>query len=371
MNMAFKDKIYLDYNATSPLSDSVKALLGKGDVFLYNPSSQHSSGKKTNKLIREVGQNLLNYFGLGKTHEIFYHSGATEGLNTLLAPRSDDYALAIMGTDHSCVHAIKKAWEKNDLTTFVLPVGSDGKLVFDECCELFKQAKDKKILMNVNYMNNETGVVQNLLDIAKLKKEFSLEVHVDAAQIVGKVHDFQKLLVDLDYYTFSGHKFGALTGIGFSFYKKELTPKALLYGGGQQNGVRPGTLNSYGIMSLKEALMEINGGKVKDLEVLKDKIQGRLQSVPNIDLIQNESANTICFTHKEKKSDVMLMLFDLNGLEVSAGSACQSGSFSSSHVLEAMRIEYAANVIRLSLGKESLNQENEILKRLDIILAKL
>ncbi len=173
--------------------------------------------------------------------------------------------------------------------------------------------------------------------------------------------------------SFSGHKFGALKGIGFSFVKKDFKLNPFIIGGGQQFGLRSGTINSDGIQSIYFALKDRNLVKEYE-EVLKFKqeIEVILQQNKNIILIANKSSNTICFMHKEKKSDEILIHFDMNGLYVSAGSACSAGSFQKSETLIAMGFEATADHnIRISLGHESLKDQEQIKESIFRVLAKL
>ena len=231
-----------------------------------------------------------------------------------------------------------------------------------------------KVLLHFTWMNNETGVVFDLSIAESIKEKTGCMVYVDAVQSVGKVSHFLQLNSKLDVFTYSGHKFGALRGIGFSFYKRSFDLKPLIRGGGQQRGIRSGTLNSQGIVSLEYALIETVAeySKSKELETFKSEIESLLSENKNIHLFENKSNNTICFVHKKLKADVMLIHFDLAGLDVSSGSACSSGSVEPSRVIKAMGYEeLALNSIRISLGFSNLSNKEAILDRLTLVMSKL
>lgn len=343
-------RFYLDYNSTHPLLDSIPHKLGA--ICDVNPSSQHSSGKNALRQVKEVQQFLLNFFNLSSLdYTVLFHSGATEFFNTVFR-ESFVYAQG----DHSALQAIAKRFE---------------------CVQLPYLDKRTRVergrWLNYQWMNNETGCVQSLDVAAEIKKNTQCLVHVDAVQTVGKIKDFTKLNKDLDIYTFSGHKFGALKGIGFSFVKKSVQLFPLIAGGGQQQGLRSGTLNLHGILSLKWALESVDHTtQMTRLAELKEKIILLVGKHPKLEYISNASVNTVCLIHKTLKSDAMLIHFDLAGLEVSTGSACTSGSLRPSQTLLAMGYGEKANqAIRISLGASNLPYEEKLLEKLEMVFSKL
>ena len=201
---------------------------------------------------------------------------------------------------------------------------------------------------------------------------------LDAVQSVGKIKDWQKLNQLVDVYSYSAHKFGALKGIGFSFVKKTYNWKPLIIGGGQQNGLRSGTENLTGILSIEAALKDLETKiNLSESLNLKNKIISLLKSSLGdkiVILLENEentAVNTISFIHKEKNADLMLMQFDLNGIDVSFGSACSSGSFKMTQSLRSFGLgNYEKSFIRISFGVEDY-ENPEILDRLNLVFNKL
>ena len=363
----FNKRFYLDYNSTTPLSSSVKKRFTSEQIPFANPSSQHSSGKKSHKLINDAKKIIFNYFGLNSSYfDIVFHSGATEGINTILGSQKDS-TIFYFESDHPCVKETAKS-----LSGVSLDINREGMFDINFVKESIKSCS-KDATLNYTFLNNETGVVWPLEIALNIKHETNCFVHVDAVQMIGR-HRKINLLNELDAYTFSGHKFGALKGVGFSFIKKGSAYSPIVLGGGQQDNLRSGTLNLHGILSIIDALEDIqkNDELFEKVHKLKKDIVHLLSNDKDILVIPNDSFNTICFMHERQKSDAMLIQFDLEGLDVSTGSACSSGSLRPSDTLIAMGFgRLADHNIRLSLGIENLSDREEILSKIKSVLGKL
>ncbi len=354
------NRLYLDFNATSPLASKVTDFLAGGDLFYANPSSTHSSGKSSKKIFLEVYDFIFQFFNLPKTEfNLVFHSGATEALNTFL--NQDGYDLLYSVTDHPSVKEVIK----------------DKKRVFeyDFLNGIYPNIDREKLILNATWVNNESGVVHDLESIKQLKKKYNAITHVDCSQVVGKVKDFDKLDPFLDIYTFSGHKFGALGNTGFSFVKKSLSIDPLIRGSLLHEGLRSGTLNTLGIYSLKLALEDLTDQSYfTKLKSFQDKVFNLVKSNKNLNLLsfKKQSLNTCFFYHSKISSDLNLVKFDMAQIDISAGSACSSGVSKGSPLLQALGYgEYAKNGLRISWGKESLANEDEVLQRLSQVIQKL
>lgn len=367
MAMDFNKRHYLDYNSTSPLSENVKNSIINDLYPFQNASSQHLGGKKALKHIKEVTNYLFNFFGLdSELYNLYYHSGATEGINTILNQKEGN--VFFFGVDHPCVSEME---ENSNFKK--LKISNEGKIDFEQTFEFLKNNSLNDDWINYTYINNETGIVWPLDIALKFKEKFGLKVHVDAVQLVGKLRSF-KLLNEIDAYTFSGHKFGALKGIGFSFIKKDIILKPLTVGGDQQKGFKSGTLNTHGILSLKDALEDFIDfeSKADELSLLKNELICIIETNPNLEYISNESLNTVSFLHKSSRSDTVFIHFDLAGLEVSTGSACSSGSIRPSRVISEMgRKDLASNLIRISLGLKNLQDKEAIIENFKKVIQKI
>jgi cysteine desulfurase len=378
-------RYYFDYNSTSPLADAVKNAFVKGDVFFANPSSPHTSGKKAAAAVRQTTEYLYKLFNLPQERfKIVFHSGATEGANTLILGAARYYFAQgksihffFSSTDHQCVLSLKGSLEEMNHTVSEFGVDESG--VFDES-ELIAEMKASNkdmVFLNYTYVNNETGVVWNLEKASRIKQATGALVHVDAVQSVGKISDWDNLQADLDCYTYSGHKFGSMKGVGFSFFRADYNYLPLLLGGGQQNNFRPGTLNAFGIYSLQLAFEELKDKQnIENLEQAKQFIEDQIKSklgdecrVVGEGAVRN--ANTICMTFKLKKVSDLIIKFDTADMDVGSGSACSSGVNQPSKVLLSYGIpeREASNIIRLSFGPY-LSQEDakEVVKKiLDVL----
>jgi cysteine desulfurase len=363
-------RLYLDYNSTAPLAKKVKESILSDDYPFSNPSSQHSSGKRSNKLVNEAKEFIYNFFGIDESkYNLLFHSGATEGINTVLNTSTFNY-LFHFKSDHPCVLAVGEIQKDN---SSILSILEDGRFDIPDIINKVNETNTtKNKWLNYTYINNETGVVWPLELALKIKNDTNCFIHVDAVQMIGKTRNVT-LLNGLDAYTFSGHKFGALKGIGFSFIIKDAQVLPLIIGGGQQNNLRSGTVNLNGILSLVDALKsyQASEGELDKLHLFKNDIVSLFNNHKNISVVENDSINTICFVHDSMRSDNMLIHFDLEGLDVSTGSACSSGSHEPSRVLMAMGYSDKSNHnIRISLGVENLIDKEEILFKLNKIISK-
>ena len=347
--MKIKNRYYLDFNASSPLASSVKSFLAKGDFFYGNPSSVHSTGKRSRRAVSEVEDFLRDTYSLSETSLVFFHSGATEGLNSVLQGsaktffRRGEKVLYLLGkADHSCI--VNQEEDLKDFGHEVSFYGADknGAYPVDEIIQKIK-AFDGPCVLNYTWVNNETGVINPLENAEKIKKETGCYVVVDGVQSVGKVKDWNKISKSLDAYTFSGHKFGAMKGVGWTFLSVNFPFSPILRGGGQQGGLRSGTENTDGIYSLKLALEElVESQKNNPIATYMDDFkkdlvamlgdQGELVGESSL----SRSQSTFYIILKKQKADITLIAFDLDSLDVSSGSACSSGALEPSRVLTTM-----------------------------------
>ena len=331
---------YFDYNATSPLSKSVKDWLGKGDFSYANPSSGHSSGKSANYEVQGVFSDILNTFNISKSHDIFFHSGATEGINTIV--KGFAHSLALEGKklhffhssiDHAAASDLRGYLEFYGHFVHTWAVDEKAQFDFEKLKKEIALCPSGTALVNYTYVNNEVGVVWPLEEIKSLKDETGAIIHVDAVQSPGKVENWEKILPELDFYTYSSHKFGGLKGIGFTFVSRVAPSiEPLLRGGGQQGGKRSGTLNTMGIISTKLALQDLKKNykaqeSFDSIDFLRTKLRHLLGHEGRIIVCDApcKNSNTIFFIIDGKDSNSLMMAFDLGQIDVGTGSACSSG----------------------------------------------
>lgn len=382
------ERLYLDYNATSPLSESVKNWLKSGDLLFANPSSQHSDGKASRKLVNETRAELCKTFSQDeKKTRLFFHSGATEAFHTIAYSFSEmarlngkDLLICFSRVDHPAVTSLEEKYFGPHVKVFELQRDDKLHYLHEKNFEVLKDKKENNpdliILYHHLWVHNETGEISNPEELWAMKTIPDLYIHVDAVQVPGKIPDWNKLGTG-DIWTYSAHKFGALKGIGFTFLKNEIPFHPLIVGGGQQSNMRSGTENIHGIKSISLALRDLLKVDVKKTCEMREKLvqfmESELKDMGEILHGNPMASNTIYFYLHKLTSDIALAVFDVNGLEISAGSACSSGAAKASMVLTQMGLHpVAKNGLRLSLPF-TLNEEdlNKIQDRLRLVFNKL
>lgn len=273
--------------------------------------------------------------------------------------------------DHACVVLLKDDLEALGHHVFFFEVNREG--LFDTQ-ELITKINHQQHLghesfINFTYINNETGIVWPLSLALKIKEETNAFLHVDAVQLVGKISNWNHLSPVLDAYTFSGHKFGALKGVGFSFVKNDLKFSPLLVGGNQQLGLRPGTENVIGIYSLKLALEDIKEHfSATELLEAKNEIESKL-----INLIGTKgevvgfhsperNLNTIFLVLHGQKAEILSAKFDLQKVDLSTGSACSSGIIKENRILMSMGYSFDDSRSSLRFSFSPLMKKSEAQK---------
>lgn len=384
------ERLYLDYNATSPLSSSVLDWLKSGDLLFANPASQHSAGKASRKSINETRAKIFQTFGRSENDsKLFFHSGATEGITTFAysfaeQARAEKKNLLICysGLDHPAVTSLKERYFGDKVSFLELKLTQN--LEYDHAFNL-KTLQDKKqsdpsliILYHHLWVHNETGIVSPLKALEDFKKIDDLFIHVDAVQAPGKIPEWRELTSG-DVFTFSAHKFGALKGIGFSLFSKSLKYSPLISGGGQQSNLRSGTENPQGTKSIALALSDLEKVDVAQVTKLREALESSLSDLlrGKGEIVSSRSSqrnsNTIYFYLNDLSSDIALALFDLNGLMISAGSACSSGAAKSSPLMLHLGLDKVAkNGLRLSFSFNLSQTEGDLIReKFKTVLAKI
>lgn len=373
-------RIYLDYNATSPLSQSVLDWLKSGDLLFANPSSQHSSGKAARKVINETRLKIHQIFNRPETNsKLFFHSGATEAVRTWAHSFSEmarlqgkELLICYSKVDHPAVTNLETQYFGPHVKFLLLKRDKNLHYLHDENLKLIKDKKENNpeliILYHHLWVHNETGAISPLEALQSFKELSDLYIHVDAVQAPGKIAQWANLSVG-DIWTFSAHKFGALKGLGFTLSQKDLPFYPLISGGGQQQNMRSGTENLQGIKSLSLALDDLLSispeNNSKQRAKLENFMQAELKGVGEILSLGlgDRASNTIYFYLNDLSSDIALALFDLHGLEISAGSACASGAAKPSTILlESGHQDKAKNGLRLSMGFQVTDLELSIIQ---------
>lgn len=326
--------LYLDHAATTPLLPAAREAMLEGFALWANPSSPHAPGRKARAVLEEARARIGA--ALGWTGEIVFTSGASEALSLAIS-RCVQPLAGVSVVEHEAV--LRHAGE-----ALHLPVDAQG-LVDPASCALSG-------LVGVQQVNNETGVIQPVAAIAEAVRSAGGALLVDAAQGAGKLDTPEADLVAL-----SAHKFGGPIGVGALLVRDW----ALLRpSGGQERGYRGGTENLPGVLAMAAAL-EAGRDWLNQAAQLRAQLeQGIVAAGGQVVGSDAPRLTTIgAYRMPGKSANAQLIRFDGQGIAVSAGSACSSGSLRTSHVLEAMGLKGAGEVIRVSIGRETTAAEVE------------
>jgi cysteine desulfurase len=338
-------KIYLDYNATTPLRSEVKAAMVQAMDVTGNPSSVHAYGRKVRQHLESARQTIADFFK-AEPKQIIFTSGATEANN--LALKGFDGIKIVSAIEHDSIHQVCS-------DALSCPVDEDGVVNLEKLESLLQSHREEKVLVSVMAANNETGVIQPISEIAALVKKHQAFFHCDATQAVGKLTiDWSKIAFDM--VSISSHKIGGPAGVGALIVSPNIALKAQIVGGGQERSYRGGTENILGIIGFEAALKECLNDPWGEIRFLRDRFEDEIQAFClDVDVFGKSVPrlpNTSNLTMPGVKSDVQLMNFDLSGIAVSAGSACSSGKVKTSRILQAMGLPSSKtnSAIRVSLG---------------------
>ncbi len=363
-------KAYLDYSATTPLRPEVRqAMEPYLDWRFGNPSSIHAQGREARAAVEEARRRVLESLGLARRRVIFTGSGSeADNLAVLgFARRHPGGCVVRTSIEHKAVIESSRALEAAAYEVRVAPVDARGVTDLEALAEIVP-ADGRPTLVSVMWANNETGVVQPLGPVAELCRERGAVLHSDAVQAFGKV-PLDAELEGVDLLALSAHKIGGPKGIGALIVRGTVELEPLIYGGGQEGGLRSGTESVANIVGFAEAARIAAAELAADsprLRELRDRLQaGLVQALPEIVVNGGDAParlpHLLNISVPEIDIEGTLTALDLEGVCVSSGSACTTGSVEPSHVMRAMGREgdLAANTIRLSLGWGTREEEIE------------
>jgi cysteine desulfurase len=359
------DRVYLDWNATTPLRPEARAAMAAAWDLAGNPSSVHAEGRQARRLVEEARAGVAGAVG-ALPRNVVFTSGGTEANALALTPGlrrgagSPVERLLVSAIEHASVQA---GGRFPAAVIGTIGVTSAGLLDLDRLRATLESGPPA--LVSVMLANNETGAVQPVAEAAEIVHAASGLLHVDAIQAFGKIpFDINSLNVDL--MTISAHKIGGPKGVGALILTEGvLGPEPLLRGGGQERGHRAGTENVAGIAGFGAAVKAAMSSRDRDairLENLRNRLERGLRQAPGAVVFSEDAPrlpNTTLFTVPGLKAETAVIGFDLGGIAVSSGSACSSGKVQPSHVLAAMGFgpETAQGAVRLSLGWSTSDQD--------------
>jgi cysteine desulfurase len=359
------DPVYLDHAATTPVRPEVlEAMLPYLGSSFGNPSSAHRFGRAARAGLEQARRDVAAAIG-AEPAQVVFTSGGTEADNlavigAALAAQHQGHSMAaaVSAVEHKAVLAAAHQVKQLGGEELVLPVDGDGQL---DLAALDAALARRPAVVSVMWVNNETGIRQPIEEIADRCEHAGVLLHSDAVQAFGKLPvSLAELPCTL--LTISGHKIGAPKGIGALIVRERKAVEAILHGGGQQFGIRPGTENVAGAIALGRAATlatEERAAEALRLTALREELLRRLRAeVP--DLVQHGAAaprapHILNIGVPGADSEALLMHLDLAGVAASGGSACSTGAMEPSHVLTAMGVprSLALGSIRLSLGHDT------------------
>ena len=377
--------VYLDHAATTPVRPEVlEAMLPYlSERAFGNPSSAHRFGQAARAGLEQARREVAAALD-AEPNQVVFTSGGTEAdnlaiLGSCLAARSRGAPMcaAVPATEHKAVLAAAHAVCHLGGAERILPVDGDG-LVDRDALDAARAAK--VAVVSVMWVNNETGVIQPIADIAARCADASMPFHTDAVQALGKLPvSFRELPCAM--LTISGHKIGAPKGIGALVVRNRRQVEAIIHGGGQEFGIRPGTENVAGAVALGRAAALAVSERTQEAARL-GALRGALATA------LRDAVGDIVFTAPDAEhaphilnvmvpgaeSEALLMHLDLAGVAASGGSACSTGAVEPSHVLSAMGIprSQALGAIRFSLGHGSTEADvAHVARVLPAVVAKV
>ncbi len=373
------EPIYLDHAATTPVREEVfEAMTPFYGPKFGNPSSVHRWGREARAALDEARERLAHCLG-ANPDEICFNSCGTEADNMAVLGgwrthrKAGRNAVVTTPIEHKAVLAATHQVSIEGGEERILEIDSDGVVVDGSYDSLVNEDVS---VCSVMWINNETGVIQDIPGLAEKAKQRGVLFHTDAVQAFGKVHVDAKSQ-PFDLLSISGHKIGAPKGIGALYIRRGTSFEPLLFGGSQDRGRRPGTENvayCIGLAVAAELAVKEREAKWESLEKLRNALQATIVSELTDVHVHSSGAkrapHILNVSFPGTDSESLLMALDLRGIACSGGSACQSGSVSASHVLSAMKVDpsAAASAIRMSLG--SMNSEEQI-ARVGEVLVKL
>lgn len=367
--MTLKTPIYLDYQATTPMDPRVFEVMTPYFLEKFgNPHSRsHAYGWEAEEAVEVAREQVAKLIGATEK-EIIFTSGATESNNLALKGILHFYGskknhIVTVNTEHKCVLDTCRHLEQEGFKVTYLPVSKNGLIDLEE---LRKVVTEETAVVSIMAVNNEIGVIQPLAEIGKICREKGAFFHTDAAQAFGKIPlDVDAMNIDL--MSISGHKIYGPKGVG-ALYVRRKNPRvrieAIINGGGQERGMRSGTLPTPLIVGLGAAA-EIAGKEMvaenERLEKLREKFLGEIKkSIPDVFLNGDETHRipgniNLSFAYIEGES----MIMAIKDLAVSSGSACTSASLEPSYVLRALGLdeEMAHTSIRFGFGRFTTDEE--------------
>jgi len=365
----------MDNNATTAMAPEVIKALHEAENIYGNASSMHSFGRQAAALIKSSRISVAQLLGCNES-EVLFNSGATESNNAVfniarrLIESGKGKKIVTTSIEHPAIIETVKYLRNEGIAVDVCPVDSEGRV---KISELEKLVTDDTVLVSVMMGNNESGAIQDIDSACRIAHSHHALFHTDATQAVGKMTiDFNR--GGFDYMSLSAHKFYGPKGVGALIVRTGAPLDALLHGGHQENGIRPGTYNTQAIYgmgvaaSLAAADLDDEIRRLWEMrEALRKGILERIDDVVVNGSQEHCLPGTLDVSFPRAEGESILLMLDMKGVAVSTGSACATGSLEPSYVLMAtgMNVEFAHGSIRFSLGR--YNSMDDVKYVLDVL----
>lgn len=352
--------IYLDNAATTPLNvDLHKTLLEYSAC--YNPSSLHKVGMHAKNAIKSARAELAATLGCN-SNELYFTSSGSESNNTVLfgAHYRKGSNIIMSSTEHSSIYYAAKELQNRGVEVQFAKCNAHGQV---DKSHLISLINDNTMLVSIMHVNNETGALNDIADLVKIVKLINANIifHSDGVQAVGKInlhlHNF-----NVDAYSFSGHKFGAPKGVGGMFIKRGVNIAPLIYGGGQESGMRSSTENVAGIAAMAEGLMRYRQSyNPKHIYALNDKLEnGILKLLPTAIINSNleSNPNILSVALPDLRGEIILNMLSDKGIMIATGSACASNK-SNNRIAAALGLGkvYDKGMLRFSPSSDNTTED--------------
>ncbi len=362
-------EVYLDNSATTRPFDCVTDVMVKALTEDYgNTSSRHIKGVEAENYIRDARKAIADSLKV-KEKEILFTSGGTESNNTALigtalANRRRGNHIITSCIEHASIYETTAFLEEEGFRVTYLPVDENGIVSLDA---LRDAICDDTILVSVMYVNNEIGAVEPIDEIAKIIKEMKPDVyfHVDAIQAYGK-YVIRPKKEGIDMLSASGHKIHGPKGVGFLYIDERVKIKPIIYGGGQQKGMRSGTENVPGCAGLGTAVKEVykdHDEKIDKFYELKDRLVKGLEDIDGVTVLgltdRNSAPQIVSAAFEGVKAEVLLHALEERGVYVSSGSACSSNHPGVSGTLKGIGLKESLldSTLRFSFGAFNTDED--------------
>lgn len=372
------ERIYLDYNATTPLRPEVRdAMMPYLMEAFGNGSSIHAYGREARTAVDTAREQVADLIGAKSPSEIVFTGSGTEadnhaikGLIELQKSRGKGNHIITSAVEHHAVLHTCQYLEQRGFEVTYLPVDRYGRIRIEQ---LREAVSDTTVLISIMHVNNENGTVQSLEEICEIAQEHEIPLHTDAVQSVGKLEmNVQELGVNL--LAFSGHKIYAPKGIGVLYIRRGTRLANLVHGGAHERNRRAGSENVPAIVGLGTAAdlaKQEQNTYAQHLDALTQRLREGLDA--HIDRLHYNghpdhcAPGTLNVSFESVEGESLILRLDMEGICVSTGSACTSGSMEPSHVLAALGLppRLAQGTVRFSLGRNTTEAE------IDEVIAKL